>query len=204
MRRTPLALSALCLAAVAVTVACSGSKPNAKPSPHAGIDKIKHVVMIMQENRSFDSYFGTFPGADGIPMAGGVPSVCLPDFKHPCRRPYHDVLDVNRGGPHDQKSSLADEHGGAMDGFVRHYTATLNKCKDLTAPACGHRGKVDVMGYHDGRDIPNYWRYAHDFVLQDHMFQPSASWSLPEHLFAVSEWSANCTRRAVPASCKND
>ena len=37
----------------------------------AGIHKIKHVVIIMQENRSFDSYFGTFPGADGIP-AGRV------------------------------------------------------------------------------------------------------------------------------------
>src|SRR5579884_3491553 len=33
-----------------------------------GIHKIKHVIIIMQENRSFDSYFGTFPGADGIPM----------------------------------------------------------------------------------------------------------------------------------------
>src|SRR5579862_4355035 len=36
-----------------------------------GIHKIQHVIVIMQENRSFDSYFGTFPGADGIPMANG-------------------------------------------------------------------------------------------------------------------------------------
>ena len=39
-----------------------------------GIHKIKHVVMIMQENRSFDSYFGTYPGANGIPAG-----VCEPD-----------------------------------------------------------------------------------------------------------------------------
>src|SRR5262245_51791210 len=39
-----------------------------------GIHKIRHVVVIMQENRSFDSYFGTFPGADGIPRG-----VCVPD-----------------------------------------------------------------------------------------------------------------------------
>ena len=36
-----------------------------------GVHKIRHVIVIMQENRSFDSYFGTFPGADGIPMKDG-------------------------------------------------------------------------------------------------------------------------------------
>ena len=53
----------------------------------AGIHLIKHVVVIMQENRSFDSYFGTFPGADGIPMKNGKPTVCVPDpvTKHVCR-----------------------------------------------------------------------------------------------------------------------
>ena len=35
------------------------------------------------------------------------------------------------------------------------------------------------MGYHDAREIPNYWAYARHFVLQDHMFQPDTSWSLP-------------------------
>jgi hypothetical protein len=59
------------------------------------------------------------------------------------------------------------------------------------------------MGYHTQGDIPNYWQYAHDFVLQDHMFEPNASWSLPEHLFQVSEWSANCTKHNVPRSCVN-
>ena len=44
-----------------------------------GIHKIQHVIVVMQENRSFDSYFGTYPGADGIPMPDGRPSVCVPD-----------------------------------------------------------------------------------------------------------------------------
>ncbi len=44
-----------------------------------GIHKIKHVIVILQENRSFDSYFGTYPGADGIPMKNGQPTVCVPD-----------------------------------------------------------------------------------------------------------------------------
>src|SRR5437899_1418707 len=53
----------------------------------AGIHKIKHVIIVMQENRSFDSYFGTYPGADGIPMSHGSPSTCLPDPAGGCTRP---------------------------------------------------------------------------------------------------------------------
>ena len=52
-----------------------------QPSPTSNatqdIHKIKHVIVIMQENRSFDTYFGTYPGADGIPMQNGVPTVCV-------------------------------------------------------------------------------------------------------------------------------
>src|SRR5579859_2620234 len=59
------------------------------------------------------------------------------------------------------------------------------------------------MGYHTQSDIPNYWTYAKDFVLQDHMFEPNASWSLPQHLFMVSEWSAKCTQHDNPSSCVN-
>jgi phospholipase C len=58
------------------------------------------------------------------------------------------------------------------------------------------------MGYHTQSDIPNYWAYANDFVLQDHMYEPNASWSMPAHLFLVSAWSAYCTQH-VAASCTN-
>src|SRR5581483_2814276 len=74
-----------------------------------GIHKIKHVVIIMQENRSFDSYFGTYPGADGIPMRHGVPVECMPDpLRHRCVRPFHDTHDVNYGGPHELGAFNAD------------------------------------------------------------------------------------------------
>src|ERR1700731_936811 len=75
----------------------------------AGIHKIRHVVVIMQENRSFDSYFGTYPGAEGIPMSNGVPTVCVADpVGGGCQRPYHDRSDVNGGGPHGQTNATAD------------------------------------------------------------------------------------------------
>jgi phospholipase C len=57
------------------------------------------------------------------------------------------------------------------------------------------------MGYHDWHEIPNYWAYARNFVLQDHMFEPVADWSLPSHLFMVSEWAARCPVRGDPRSC---
>ena len=97
--------------------ACSGS--GAKDAPAAlGIAKIKHVVVIMQENRSFDTYFGTYPGADGIPMKDVQPTVCLPDPAGGCQKPFHDAADVTGGGPHGQANATADIDGGKVDGFV--------------------------------------------------------------------------------------
>jgi len=178
--------------------------------PATGIHKIRHVVIIMQENRSFDSYFGTFPGADGIPAG-----VCVPDpLSGTCVAPYHDPSDVNYGGPHGDTNATADIDGGAMDGFVSQAeqglgcnSATVNPncslCQQSAQAQPGTTGRcLDVMGYHDAREIPNYWAYAQNFVLQDHMFEPNASWSLPQHLFMVSEWSATCSDPLNPFSCR--
>jgi phospholipase C len=168
-----------------------------------GIHKIKHVIIVMQENRSFDSYFGTYPGADGIPVRAGVPTVCVPDPVGGCTRPYHDIHDVNGGGPHSYGSAVADVAGGKMSGFIRKRDAAQATCSNFGDPACIPDGTPDVMGYHTAAEIPNYWTYARDFVLQDHMFEPVKSWSLPDHLYMVSEWSARCRTRS-PMSCVND
>ena len=78
-------VGALGLVAAAVLAATVGARSD--PIDPA-IHKIRHVVVIMQENRSFDSYFGTYPGADGIPMLNGVPTVCVPDpLNGGCQRP---------------------------------------------------------------------------------------------------------------------
>jgi phospholipase C len=167
-------------------------------------DKIKHIVVILQENRSFDHYFGTYPGADGIPMQNGVPSVCVTDPKtRDCVKPYHDTRDINAGGPHAANSATADIDGGRMDGFITTFRSAQKACKNPDTPGCVNGESPDVMGWHDAREIPNYWAYAQNFVLQDRMFEPNASWSLPAHLFLVSEWSAYCTRNGDASSCKN-
>ena len=183
-----------------------------------GIFKIKHVVIIMQENRSFDQYFGTFPGADGIPGLAGNPGTvpCVPDaLNRACVKPFHDTNDKNYGGPHGAANATADmdctdptmRAGCKMDGFVGQAeegsscTGTDPSCSPCTTSSSTQC--IDAMGYHDAGEIPNYWAYAQNFVLQDHMYEPNASWSLPEHLYQVSEWSAFCTDPNNPFSCTN-
>lgn len=166
--------------------------------------KIKHIVIIMQENRSFDHYFGTYPGADGIPMQNGVPTVCADDpVTGQCIKPFHDSSDINYGGPHGANAAAQDINNGKMDGFVRSVMdGRSGYCSNPNTPGCtsGEQGP-DVMGWHDAREIPNYWTYAQNFVLHDRMFEPSASWSLPAHLFMVSGWSATCSNPEDPMSC---
>ncbi len=196
--------------------ACSSSPP---PQPEAvpggpkghytvatGIHKIKHVIVISQENRSFDSYFGTFPGADGILMKNGVATACVPMPKGGCQKPYHDTADVNGGGPHAVNSATKDVNGGKLDGFITEASKGKKGCganvNTVDNPQCSNSATPDVMGYHSAGEIPNYWTYAKDFALDDHMFEPVASWSLPDHLYLVSGWSAICSN-PDPSSCKN-
>ena len=187
--------------------ACSGfsntsQSSNTNQSGNSDIHKIKHVIVIMQENRSFDTYFGTFPGADGIPMKNGVPTVCVNDpHTNQCVKPFHDPQDLNHGGPHGAVNAIADIDNGRMDGFIGQALKGKGSCNTPNDPACSGNGQTDVMGYHDAREIPNYWAYAENFVLQDHMFEPNASWSLPSHLFMVSAWSATCSKAGDPQSC---
>jgi phospholipase C len=183
------------LAAATLAVAATGCSSGAEtvpggPTGHyavpTGIHKIKHIIVIQQENRSFDSYFGTFPGADGIPTKNGRPTVCVTNpATQKCVAPYADHADVNGGGPHSANNAKADVGSGKMDGFIGQAESGRKGCLNPTDPACTNSATPDVMGYHTESDIPNYWTYAKDFVLQDHMFEPNASWSLPAHLFLV-------------------
>ncbi len=208
-----------------VSCTASGSTPQASPSPtplYSGETaalsqpenqdlalaraKIKHVVIIMQENRSFDHYFGTYPGADGFPMKDGLPDICIQDPETKlCFIPFHDPADVNFGGTHSPEAATTTIDGGKMDGFLLTAAQKSRKCTHPAGPGCQDGIQVpDALGYHDAREIPNYWEYARNYVLQDHMFAPEASSSRPAHLFMVSAWSATCQSYADPLSCISD
>src|SRR5262252_6511168 len=182
-----LALSVVLALGANLTAQQSPAATSPGPGPALqGIHKIQHVIMIMQENRSFDSYFGAYPGAAGIPMNRGVPTVCVPDpMAGTCVKPYVLHRDSSMGGPHTDPASARDIDHGKMDGFIAE---AESRCGPSTGPCAA----LDVMGYHTGTDIPNYWAYAKHFVLDDMMFESDHSWSLPSHLALTSGWSAAC------------
>lgn len=188
-----------------------GSSPQVSPEPSVSPKlmkarkKIKHVVVIMQENRSFDHYFGTFPGADGIPIREGLP-VCIPNSRAPegCTRPWHDARDENQGGPHDLEDALANINGGKMDGFISQWFRNRPPyCSDNPSTLVCHQRseRPGVVGYHEDREMPNYWEYAKSFVLQDRMFASNLGWSQPAHLYMVSGWSAECSPPTAVTNC---
>ncbi len=220
--------STLLIPLVMVTAAVAGLLlAGTAKAQEQGIHKIKHIIIIMQENRTFDSYFGTFPGADGIPMKNGVPTVGLIDpVTGKMIRPYHDPDDLDFDAPHMAPDAFEDVDNGKMDGFLRQAVkeyhrfegmaslkesykklskSTLKEYKEMMYSDKGRPVArppyLDVMGYHDQREIPNYWAYAKDFVLQDHMFEPILSWSFPAHLCMVSAWCADAVIPGDPMSC---
>ena len=134
-------------------------------------DNIQHVLFVLQENHSFDNYFGTFPGANGLPPNVTVEGVA----------PYH--LGSFRTGnlAHGMPAVRTAVNGGAMDRFV---TAERSR---------------ETMGYYDGADIPNYWAYARYFTLADNFFSSSSGPSLPNHLFALAASAGGeTTNRVIP------
>ncbi len=167
--RGPLAPATVCALLAAASAGCGAraqTSPGAMTPPVAlppvtaelraqAAAHIRHVVVIMQENRSFDEYFGTYPGADGLPMKGGRPTACVSDpATGKCVAPYHDPADLNRGGPHGAPSAVADIDGGKMDGFIAQAERGRRICNGPFDPMCA--GGTDVMGYKLESDIPNY------------------------------------------------
>jgi phospholipase C len=171
---------------------------------------IKHVIVIMQENRSFDSYFGTYPGADGIALGACVPlNPAKPQLG--CVQPFHDPHDMNAAGRHHPQNAEADIDNGVtsakMDGFVFEQTQSgFTKCSPTTpvlvcAAMRAGVARHDVMGYHDRAEIPNYWAYAKHFVLQDQLYEGVRSWSWSSHVELTSEWTAQCADWTKALTC---
>ena len=206
----PLLLVMSTAATLLVGDSPAGRLPRAEAG-NVGSSTLEHLIFIVQENRSFDHYFGTFPGADGFPQdADGSIKVCVPNpFRGRCSHPYHTSSLRSLGGPHDHRASKIDIAQGRMNGFIRALpkrpTACWARPRD---PGCrtfvGPRGQPDVVSYHTTKEIQNYWTYARKFVLQDRLFAPVDSWTLPSHLFLMSAWSASCSDRHDPNSCRSD
>ena len=224
MARRFFALAALLVALAGVLVAApSAVTPPAEaqtvnPCEPWPICKINHMVFIVQENRSFDHYFGTYKSPGGQRVAGiprkpkGGFAVCIPNpVRGICQKPYHSTNLYNTGGPHSNAAAIADINRGKMNGFIRVglWAPRTGECiRDWAMKKCnplvGPKRQPDVISFHTRKEIPNYWAYADYGVLQDHMFQPVASWTLPSHLYLVSGWAASCTDDYDASTCTSD
>lgn len=139
---------------------------------------IKHFVTVMQENHSFDNYFGTFPGADGYPDGTCLP-LSVDDPTGECVEPFHvggqAILDLG----HSDDVFVAQYRNGRMDGFVSVFHEE------------NERAGKQAMGYYDDRDLPFYWNVAENYVLYDRFFTSAAGGSVRNHFYWVAGHPGN-------------
>lgn len=182
-----LATTAVPTMALTTTATAGAAPPSISTNPlvvnGTAADPIKHVIVVIQSGHSFDNYFGTRPGVDGL----GDPSkiqIPLIAGNTTSASPYHLSPDQARAGLTDtlrQTQKAVD--GGKMDGFSR-------------AQANISIGEV-ALGYYDSTDIPYYSSLADRFTLFDHFFAGSQGGSLPNRLVAVSGTSDDVTSNRV-------
>lgn len=145
--------------------------PLASPSPTGSVgDPIQHIVIMVKENRSFDNYFGTFPGADGTRVGRTSDGRTVPLL----HTPDHTLIDINHAG--DAARVAVD--GGKMDGF------------DQLQGAIQDGQDIALSQLHES-DIPNYWAYARTFTLDDRFFSTINGPSFPNHLVTIAGTSNN-------------
>jgi phospholipase C len=168
-RRVAGALGALAvvIAMVAPTAPAAASDGPAADSLTT-TTKIKHFVVLMQANHSFDNYFGTYPGAEGTPAKTCVP--VDPRTPGKCVKPFHLEGQALAAMGQSPPVHAAQYDAGAMDGFISAFQRW--------------QGVGDQpMGYYDDRDIPFYWNVADNYVLFDRLFTSAAGSSVWNHMF---------------------
>ncbi len=153
------------------TEGSSRGRPGA-PSPVSGLDKIDHIVFIIKENRSFDQYFGRFPGADGATSGKTSTGDIVPLAEAP------DMVQPDPA--HSADAAYLAYDGGRMDYFDRIPGAvTLGVDHAYTQMRPG--------------DIPNYWAYARRFTLDDHFFSSIMGPTFPNHLVTIAAQNIGVT-----------
>jgi phospholipase C len=131
---------------------------------------IKHFVVLMQENHSFDNYFGAFHGADGIPRATCMP-LPRPASGSRCVRPFRLGGRAVPDLPHDARTHRIQYARGAMDGFIRGASVQRQD------------PEPSVMGFYGAKDLPFHWSAAREYVLFDRFFAAAPGGSVANHLF---------------------
>ena len=168
------------------TSAMGAPRDGGTPAP-AGVPTtpVHHFVTMLQENHSFDNYFGTYPGADGLPAGTCVPEDPAATPPGACVKPQ--LLD-GKASPRIASTQVAFDQAydkGKLDGFVAAQSGN------------GHieRG---AMGYYDGNSLPYYWHLANRYVLFDHLFSSSSGGTLWNHLYWMTGSNGGLTEERIP------
>jgi phospholipase C len=167
-------LRAFAVFALLFTVLAPGQAIGADPPTQT---PIKHFLFLLQENHSFDNYFGTYPNVDGLP-----PGTCMPvDPVQPslgCIKPFHLGSQPVSDLLHNRETFVGQYLDGRMDGFVSAHRA-------LGGPNAEQVARL-TMGYYDDRDLPYYWNIAGQYVLFDRFFSSAAAGSFMNHMYWVT------------------
>lgn len=155
----------------------------------ASCTPIQHIVILIKENRSFDSMFGRFPGANGATTYHGSTGAVHP-LNHQPDRLTSDIQ-------HQSYDARIAWDNGKMNGFgllpgARQYNAYTRRETDL----------ADSQFYQ--QDIPNYWQYASHFTLADHFFSAIMGPTFPNHLLTIAAQNPNVINNPVPAAAADN
>ena len=150
-----------------------------------GLSKLKHIIFFVQENRSFDDYFGMLgPYKASLGLANDVDgldlNVTLPNTQGQPVHPYHYQTICTENLSPSWNESHTDVDGGLMDGFLRTTTSVPS-----TIDPTGTR----AMGFYDQSDLPYYYELAARFATSDRFFSPLLSNTVPNRLYLFTATS---------------
>src|SRR5262245_8100171 len=183
------------LAVVALAILFFGARMSSQAESGETAKPIKHLVVIFQENVSFDHYFATYPNAANppgepvfkakpdTPSVNGLTGALLtnnPNSAQPFRFDRSRQLTCDQ--QHDYMPEQAAYNGGLMDKFVEFTGRTR-----VTTPPCEFGlGKTVVMGYYDGNTVTALWNYAQHFAMSDNSYETTFGPSTPGAVNLVS------------------
>jgi phospholipase C len=196
-RVTALVMGGAAVALIAGTgPVWAGNKDNPKPAKHGPVvtaTPIKHLVVIFDENISFDHYFGTYPNAtnaDGTkfvakkntPAVNGLTPKLLtknPNLFNPTRLSPSQALTCDQNHGYGAEQLAYD--GGKADQFVQH--TETDKCTGQPI-LFGQPGLV--MDYYDGNTVTGLWNYAQNYAMSDNSYSDGFGPSTPGAVNLVS------------------
>jgi len=142
---------------------------------------IEHIVILYQENRTFDHFFGTYPGANGLPLNVALPKT---PGSNGTITPFHLSRTSTPDLDHSNRAAKVAYNNGKMDGFIYAENSEL------------------TMGYYDYRELPYYWDYASKFVLMDNFYSSQLGPSLPNHLYLIAGQSGGIIDNPGPCQSR--